>query len=78
VESDLFSPLFDERPYRVTLPQVIHAHQHYQVRLFLLDLKWEEYQDWMICPYTYTVAGQYEVWFKDIGKATYFKLSFVL
>lgn len=68
----------NSRPFRVRLPQVYLSLQHYAVRSFLLELGWEEFTDWMICPYVHTEVGEYEVWFSDIGKATYFKLSFVL
>lgn len=68
----------NSRPFRVRLPQVYLPLQHYAVRCFLLELGWEEFTDWMICPYAHTEVGDYEVWFSDIGKATYFKLSFVL
>lgn len=66
------------RPHRVRLPNVMYPLQHYAVRCYLLELGWDEFTDWMICPYSHTEAGDYEVWFADIGKATYFKLSFTL
>ena len=78
MDNALFPEMTNPRPYKVVLPGVIHSMHHYKVRCFLLDLRWEEFIDWMICPYANTVAGEYEVWFTDIAKATYFKLSFVL
>jgi hypothetical protein len=78
VDQALFPAANNPRPYKVRLPNVVLPIHHYNVRLFLIELGWEEFTDWMICPYTYTEAGEYEVWFADIGKATYFKLSFTL
>ena len=46
------------------------------VRWFLLDTGWPEFEDWMIA--NENRDGIFEVWFKDIGKATMFKLSFTL
>jgi len=77
VDDKLFPTVKDTRPFKVCLPYVILPLHHYKVRCYLLSLGWEEFQDWMICPYSMTADG-YEVWFSDIGKATFFKLSFVL
>jgi len=78
VECFLFSDAKSSRPYRVDLPKVFDLLDHYKVRCFLLSLDWEEYVDWMISPYVVSEPGEYHVWFADIGKATYFKLSFDL
>jgi hypothetical protein len=50
---------------------------HYRVRWWLLESGWQEYEDWMIAHKDFH-TGIYEVWFTDVGKAVYFKLSFVL
>lgn len=50
---------------------------HYKVRMWLLDSGWMEYEDWLIGGTSIT-TGIYEVWFTDICKAVYFKLSFSL
>ena len=74
----LFPEMTDPRPYKVRLAEVQFPLHHYAVRTHLLQLGWEEFTDWMICPYLYTQLGEYEVWFSDLAKAIHFKLSFVL
>lgn len=78
MDEPFFLDPLESRPYKVRLPGVFLPLHHLAVRQFLIALGWEEFYDWMICPYLYTEQGEYEVWFSDIGKATYFKLSFVL
>lgn len=78
MDEELFPREIDARPYKVRLPNVLLPLHHYQVRLYLLELGWEEFTDWIVCPYRYTNVGEYEVWFSDIAKATYFKVSFSL
>jgi hypothetical protein len=58
-------------PYRVLLHNISRPIDHYEVRLWLLAQEWLEWEDWYI-----NNGDQYTIWFKDIGKATYFKLSF--
>ena len=77
MDDELFPPSENPRPYRVQMPYVATPLDHYKVRWFLLDTGWTEFEEWMIVPYSFT-TGNYEVWFKDIGKATLFKLTFVL
>jgi len=48
---------------------------HYQVRLWLLEQKWQEYEDWIVGRESFE-TGIYEVWFTDLSKAVYFKLCF--
>lgn len=78
MDDKLFPDAINPRPYKVALPYVTCAVNHYKVRCFLLELKWEEFTDWMISPCSLADAGEYEIWFTDIAKATYFKLSFDL
>jgi hypothetical protein len=74
---NLFEDLYPTRPFKVALPGVQNNQDHYQVRIWLLAEGWAEYRDWMISPHLY-YQHVYEVWFSDLAKATYFKLSFTL
>ena len=74
MENDLFAPFFDPKPIRVRLAHVVSPPQHEQVKRLLRTTGWEEYVDWMICPFSHTEIGDYEVWFTDIHKAVIFKL----
>lgn len=74
---DLFDLPDNPRPYKVELPGVVSPVDQYMVRWWLVDVGWEEYQDWMIAGHSIG-TGIYEVWFKDLGKAIYFKLSFTI
>jgi len=74
---DLFDLPKNPKPHRVELPQVVTPVHHYMVRWWLLDSGWQEFEEWMIVQHN-TRSDVYEVWFKDIGKAVYFKLSFCL
>lgn len=59
------------------LPKVKTFLDHYKVRMWLLEMEWEEFTDWMIGGFDYT-SKIYEVWFTDNRKAVYFKLCFSL
>lgn len=64
-------PLFS-CPYQVVLHNIHTPLDHYEVRLWLLSQPWDEFEEWHI-----DFGKKYIIWFKDIGKAIYFKLSYV-
>lgn len=74
---DLFSYPKNSRARIVQLPMVRTFSHKQTVRNWLLEYGWLEYEDWMIAHHN-VETGIYEVWFSDIGKAVYFKLSFSL
>jgi hypothetical protein len=73
---DLFEDIKNPGPYRVALPLVNSPKDQYLVRWWLQDSGWIEFQDWLIG--YQNPAGIYEVWFRELSKATYFKMSFFL
>lgn len=75
MDNALFPPAAGGRPYRVVIQSVEGPLDHFEVRRYLIALGWEEYEDWMI---RYDADQKCCVWFKDIAKATYFKVSFAL
>jgi hypothetical protein len=74
---DLFDLPNNPRPFKVELKGVHSPVDQYMVRWWLLDTGWEEYQDWIIAGRSLQ-TGVFEVWFKELGKAMLFKLSFTL
>lgn len=74
---ELFEYPPQTKSIKVELPTVKDMFDGYKVRLWLLGMEWREFEDWLVAGFSYS-TGIYEVWFTDIGKACYFKLSFSL
>lgn len=77
VDEELFPSPQTGKPYRVQMPFVCMPKHHDLVRWWLQDAGWKEFEDYIVVPHSFQ-TNMYEVWFKDIGKAVLFKLSFTL
>lgn len=62
-----------QKPYKVKLPLKYNQLDFYMTRWFLLDMRLEEFQDWIF----YSGIYGNEVWFKEQKDALLFKLSFM-
>jgi hypothetical protein len=71
---ELFTHPSHPRPYKVPFHQAMSPLDYYRVRLFLLSLDWVEQEDWVLM--SGLADGVYELRFRSLEQALYFKLSF--